>query len=433
MVDRKRIPKNTSAEVLANARRRCCVCVALHRDIGEKKGQIAHLDRDPSNGDPDNLVFLCLEHHDQYDSRPSQSKGFTPEEVKRYRAELPAALARSQPRGARTVASTAENVFRQFPRHLCAQFSIFLTMMPDKPTSYLRLLSWVDDLDDELLLVSAALAGRPDSSRHVAQSWISENSHPLGTGRSVPDLIRALLDVGVLAPITEDLMPGTYVESDAQRNPAWDYGRMLLDTWGLLRRAAANGVFDRGQANPRTLSPEVVLRSPVPLEAFMLDVFVPLGVVGGVTAYGGFGCVLKSDYPSVAILIHKDCVDIQFDPDPELLGDLKRIYMLKQASGVAFPYQAIRQRLFTRFNRTDFSTIRIHFTSSDPYLPCPSINLTSGTGDEYCEIEVYPTLTERAEDRTMSFRVVIEDADFIEALAGLILSPEMKGLVADAG
>jgi len=50
------------------------------------------LDRDPSNSDPENLAFLCLEHHDQYDSRPSQSKGFTPEEVKRYRTALPGAL-----------------------------------------------------------------------------------------------------------------------------------------------------------------------------------------------------------------------------------------------------------------------------------------------------------------------------------------------------
>jgi len=60
----------------------------LKQDNTEKKGQIAHLDHDPSNNEPDNLVFLCFDHHDQYDTPPSQAKGLTIEEVKRYRTEL---------------------------------------------------------------------------------------------------------------------------------------------------------------------------------------------------------------------------------------------------------------------------------------------------------------------------------------------------------
>ena len=232
--------------LLASARRRCCICVALTGDLSEKKGQIAHLDRDSSNSNPDNLAFLCLEHHDEYDSRASQSKGLTIEEVKRYRAELPTALARGGVHESRTIVSSSQHDVRQFPRHLCQQFSAYLMAMQERPLSYPRLLTWVEDLDDELLLVSAALARRPGSSCHVGQSWFSENSHPLGTGRSVRDLIQALLEVGVLAPSTEELVPGSYAEWDAQRNPAWDYGRMLLDTWGLLRRAAADGVFNAG-------------------------------------------------------------------------------------------------------------------------------------------------------------------------------------------
>src|SRR2546428_2821531 len=86
--ERKKISDHVVAEILETSRRRCCICVALRGDMNEKKGQIAHLDRNPSHNDPDNLAFLCLEHHDQYDSRPSQSKGFTPEEVKRYRMIL---------------------------------------------------------------------------------------------------------------------------------------------------------------------------------------------------------------------------------------------------------------------------------------------------------------------------------------------------------
>jgi hypothetical protein len=49
---------------------------------------MAHLDQDPANSAAENLAFLCLEHHDQYDSRTSQSKGLTPQEVKCYRVEL---------------------------------------------------------------------------------------------------------------------------------------------------------------------------------------------------------------------------------------------------------------------------------------------------------------------------------------------------------
>jgi len=88
MGSRSRIPIAVEADILAQSRRRCCICFALDQDCSEKRGQIAHLDRDPSNNDPDNLAFLCLDHHDQYDSRTSQTKNLTIREVKQYRSEL---------------------------------------------------------------------------------------------------------------------------------------------------------------------------------------------------------------------------------------------------------------------------------------------------------------------------------------------------------
>lgn len=88
MKTRTTIPQGVVAEVLTASRRRCCVCFALRSDDTEKRGQIAHLDHNRSNGTKDNLAFLCLEHHDQYDSRTSQSKGMTLVEVKRYRTLL---------------------------------------------------------------------------------------------------------------------------------------------------------------------------------------------------------------------------------------------------------------------------------------------------------------------------------------------------------
>jgi hypothetical protein len=85
---RKAVPQETQVEVLASCRRRCAICFGLNRDTGIKPGQIAHLDRDAANPSIYNLVFLCLEHHDQFDSRTSQSKGLTSDEVRRFRQEL---------------------------------------------------------------------------------------------------------------------------------------------------------------------------------------------------------------------------------------------------------------------------------------------------------------------------------------------------------
>lgn len=88
MKQRRKASGDTEAAVLTRSRRRCCICFGLHRDVAVKTGQIAHLDGDRSNSTVDNLAFLCLVHHDQYDSRTSQSKNLTTEEVKAYRTEL---------------------------------------------------------------------------------------------------------------------------------------------------------------------------------------------------------------------------------------------------------------------------------------------------------------------------------------------------------
>src|SRR6266516_203024 len=97
MPNRKRISSEVVADVTSASRRRCCICFALRLDDSEKQGQIAHLDRDASNNSSDNHAFLCLDHHDQYDSRTSPAKGLTIEEVKRYRTELLAFVARTIP------------------------------------------------------------------------------------------------------------------------------------------------------------------------------------------------------------------------------------------------------------------------------------------------------------------------------------------------
>ena len=90
---RKPIPESTQATVLLRVRRRCCICYGLNRDTAIKQGQVSHLDGDPANNNEANLAFLCLDHHDQYDSITRQSKGFTVEEVRRFRSELSQVIA----------------------------------------------------------------------------------------------------------------------------------------------------------------------------------------------------------------------------------------------------------------------------------------------------------------------------------------------------
>lgn len=81
--------RDDETKVLTMSRRRCCICWALEdNDSVQLVGQIAHLDRNPANSKFDNLVFLCLRHHDLYDTKTSQSKGFTKAEVSKYRDEL---------------------------------------------------------------------------------------------------------------------------------------------------------------------------------------------------------------------------------------------------------------------------------------------------------------------------------------------------------
>ena len=78
----------TQNSVLLKSRRRCCLCFWLEGIDEVRKGQIAHLDQNNENADEDNLVFLCLDHHDEYDAKTSTTKGFKLQEVRRWRDEL---------------------------------------------------------------------------------------------------------------------------------------------------------------------------------------------------------------------------------------------------------------------------------------------------------------------------------------------------------
>lgn len=86
---RKKIPRETEIEVLTKSGRRCTLCFGLNFITEVKlQGQIAHLDGNPLNNNFNNLCYMCLNHHDQYDTNTSQSKGLQKGEIYKHRKDL---------------------------------------------------------------------------------------------------------------------------------------------------------------------------------------------------------------------------------------------------------------------------------------------------------------------------------------------------------
>lgn len=88
MSRRKHLPQEWETAVLLLSKRRCCLCFFLNEIKEQRKGQIAHLNHNSSDPRFENLVYLCLEHNDQYDGKTSQSKNYTLEEIRQYRNKL---------------------------------------------------------------------------------------------------------------------------------------------------------------------------------------------------------------------------------------------------------------------------------------------------------------------------------------------------------
>jgi hypothetical protein len=85
---RRKIPQVIQTHVLFKCRRRCALCYGLDQNAEEYEGQLAHINHNRSDCREDNLVFLCLKHHDRYDAKSHQSQGFKPNEVAIYKRRL---------------------------------------------------------------------------------------------------------------------------------------------------------------------------------------------------------------------------------------------------------------------------------------------------------------------------------------------------------
>ncbi|KGT34441.1 hypothetical protein HC02_17780 [Vibrio parahaemolyticus] len=69
----------------------------MENDERRKKVQIAHINQKRSDSDVSNLVPLCLDHHDEYDSKTRQSKNITVHELKMYKEMLIKKLSSEEP------------------------------------------------------------------------------------------------------------------------------------------------------------------------------------------------------------------------------------------------------------------------------------------------------------------------------------------------
>lgn len=91
---RQHIPDSTQNALFWKSQRRCALCFGLENDFSEKRGQIAHLNKDNTQTRLEDLVWLCIPHHDQYDSTTRQSKNYTVSEVRNCRERLYAEVER---------------------------------------------------------------------------------------------------------------------------------------------------------------------------------------------------------------------------------------------------------------------------------------------------------------------------------------------------
>jgi hypothetical protein len=86
-MSRKPFPVSVETSVLLKCKRRCALCFGLNNDSTEKRGQLTHIE-DGETIEETNAAWLCMLHHDLYDSRSRQTKGYTPAELRSHQETL---------------------------------------------------------------------------------------------------------------------------------------------------------------------------------------------------------------------------------------------------------------------------------------------------------------------------------------------------------
>lgn len=100
MVRREPIPSDILNDLLFQSGRRCCICYGLQQDLTIKAyGKVIRLNRNAADNRPDNLAYLCLEHHNAYEVGGDQIAPLIMGDVKKYRAKLYAEIERMRRKG----------------------------------------------------------------------------------------------------------------------------------------------------------------------------------------------------------------------------------------------------------------------------------------------------------------------------------------------
>jgi hypothetical protein len=108
-----RVDEVVAADVCFAVDLRCCMCEPINGLPPRiRNGQLHHLDEDPSNNDPDNLVWLCLEHHEDAGKVGRASRRLSPHTIRKYRALLQSRIA-TQRRVRDAVERRARSVFHE--------------------------------------------------------------------------------------------------------------------------------------------------------------------------------------------------------------------------------------------------------------------------------------------------------------------------------
>lgn len=176
---RKHLPTAVVEELLVACRRRCCLCFFLQDDRSERKGQIAHLNQRPDDARLENLAWLCLDHHDAFDSRTRQSKGYTASEVRRYRDQLIAELGPLP--GRTSMLKVAEEVAVEAEANVARSWRYPLWMIADQPELFaftapgadgICAIERVDLPDGRIVIACIEMPGNPGKSITNAAEYI---------------------------------------------------------------------------------------------------------------------------------------------------------------------------------------------------------------------------------------------------------------------
>ena len=85
-IRRRPINEETAAEVRYSVDMRCCLCEPINGvPPRTRNGQIHHLDEDPGNNELANLVWLCLEHHEDVGKTGKVSRRISSATLTKYR------------------------------------------------------------------------------------------------------------------------------------------------------------------------------------------------------------------------------------------------------------------------------------------------------------------------------------------------------------